>query len=107
MNSPITSAADIPVQAVAAFCQRWNIVEFALFGSILREDFSPESDIDVLVRFQDGGQVSLADFIQMADELEEMFGRKVDLLTRSSVERSRNYLRRKQILSTAEVIYAA
>lgn len=107
MNSPIMSAVDIPVQAVAAFCQRWNIVELALFGSILREDFNPQSDIDVLVRFQDGVQVSLADFVKMADELEDMFGRKVDLLTRSSVEQSRNYLRRKEILNTAEVIYAA
>jgi predicted nucleotidyltransferase len=107
MHSPVRNAADIPVQAVAAFCQRWNIVELALFGSILREDFSPQSDIDVLVRFQDGVQVSLADFVQLADELEAMFGRKVDLLTRSSVEQSRNYLRRKEILNTAEVIYAA
>jgi predicted nucleotidyltransferase len=107
LNSPVRNATDIPVQAVAAFCRRWNIVELALFGSILREDFNPQSDIDVLVRFQDGAQVSLADFVKMADELEAMFGRKVDLLTRSSVEQSRNYLRRKEILNTAEVIYAA
>jgi predicted nucleotidyltransferase len=100
-------AIPIPRAAVAAFCRRWRIVEFALFGSVLREDFGPESDIDVLVCFQDGVQVSLADFVQMADELEAMFGRKVDLVTRPSVEQSRNYIRRKQILSTAEVIYAA
>jgi len=95
-----------PPEAIAAFCERWDVVELALFGSVLREDFGPESDIDVLVTFCPGGTPGLA-FVSMADELSDMLGRPVDVLTRPSVEGSRNYIRRKAILESAEVIYAA
>ena len=91
---------------IAAFCERWRIAELALFGSVLRGDFDRESDIDVLVQFEPGRTPSLR-FVSMAAELSALIGRPVDVLTRSSVERSPNYIRRKEILDSAEVIYAA
>ena len=91
---------------VAEFCRANGIVSLAIFGSALREDFGPESDIDVLVEFAPGRTPGFG-FVTMAAELSELFGREVDVLTRSSVERSRNYIRRKAILESAEtVIYA-
>ena len=97
----------IPETALKEFCRRWEIAELALFGSVLREDFGPGSDIDLLVRFQPGARRSLFDLVDMEDELGELFGRKVDLVTRNAIENSRNYLRRSMILHSAEVIYAA
>ncbi len=97
---------DVPKEKIANFCKRWNITEFALFGSILREDFSPESDIDVLVTFAPDARWSLLDHVEMQDELKIIFGRKVDLISRRGIERSRNYIRRKEIIESAEVIYA-
>ena len=91
---------------VAEFCRANGIVRLAVFGSALREDFGPESDIDVLVEFEPGRTPGF-EFVSMATELSELFGRHVDVLTRSSVERSQNYIRRKSILETAETIYAA
>ncbi len=91
---------------IADFCRRWQIAEFALFGSALRDDFRPDSDIDVLVTFAPEADWSLLDHVTMQDELEIIFGRKVDLLSRRGVERSRNYLRRQAILESAEVVYA-
>lgn len=98
---------DIPYKQIVDFCARWKVKEFALFGSVLREDFRPESDIDVLVSFYPDARWSLFDLATMIEELEGVFGRKVDLLTRRGVERSQNYLRRKNILESAQVIHAA
>ena len=105
----MNTTAQIPVQIdeIAAFCQRWQVVEFALFGSVLRPDFDDDSDIDVLLRFGDGSHPTLFDLERMSDELEAIFGRKVDVLSRKSVETSANYLRRKSILDSLQVIYAA
>lgn len=91
---------------LARFCRANGITTLAIFGSALRDDFGPESDIDVLVEFEPGRTPGLG-FAGMAVELSELFGRDVDLLTRSSVERSPNYIRRNAILGTAETIYAA
>ena len=91
---------------VAEFCRANGIVRLAIFGSALRDDFGPESDIDVLVEFEPGRTPGFG-FVTMAADLSELFGRDVDVLTRSSVERSQNYIRRKEILETAETIYAA
>ncbi len=99
------AAVSIPKDKIIDFCQRWKITEFALFGSALRHDFHPNSDIDVLVTFAPSATWSLLDHVQMQDELEIIFGRKVDLLTRRGVEHSRNYLRRQAILDSAQVIY--
>ena len=98
---------EIPIDKIADFCQRWKITEFAFFGSVLRDDFRPDSDIDVLVTFAPNAHRTLFDMVDMQDELEAMFGRKVDLLSKRGIERSRNYLRRKAILNSAQIIYAA
>lgn len=98
---------DIPPEKVAAFCKRWQIAELALFGSVLRDDFGPESDVDVLVRFDPQAQHTLVDLAQIEDQLGATLGRKVDLIEREAVERSQNYIRRKAILQSAETIYAA
>ena len=107
MSEMIPAHIAVPMQAIRAFCQKWHIVEFALFGSVLRDDFTDQSDVDVLVRFAEDTHYTLFDLVTMGDELEAIFGRKVDLIDRQAVERSRNYLRRRIILDSAEVIYAA
>lgn len=88
------------------FCQRWNIIEFALFGSVLREDFQINSDIDVLVTFAPEYRRGLTETLQMKDELETMFDRSVDFVVKTALEKSQNWLRRKNILDSAQVIYA-
>ena len=94
-------------QKIAEFCQRWKITEFALFGSVLRDDFRPDSDVDVLVTFAPEADWSLFDHIDMQEELSGFIGRKVDLVSRRAIERSDNWIRRKAILNTAEPIYVA
>ncbi len=89
------------------FCRRWGVRELALFGSVLREDFRPDSDIDVLVAFSPDARTDLFDLVDMEDEVSVIFGRSVDLVCREGIKRSHNYIRRKAILSTAEVLYAA
>ena len=96
----------LPMETIRAYCKKWEISEFALFGSVLREDFRAESDIDVLVQFHVGVHRTLFDLVTMADKLEAVFGRKVDLLTRKGVEESPNYIRRRSILGSAQVIHA-
>jgi predicted nucleotidyltransferase len=94
-------------EQVKQFCDRWQITEFALFGSVLRDDFHPESDIDILVTFAPEAHHTLFDLVRMENELKEIFKRDVDLVSRRGIERSLNYLRRHEILSSAQVIYAA
>ncbi len=88
-------------QAIARFCQRHHIQKLALFGSVLREDFRPDSDVDVLVEFEPGQRVGLA-FFAMQEELSELLGRKVDLNTPNFLSR---YFR-DQVRAEAEVLYA-
>jgi predicted nucleotidyltransferase len=97
----------IPKAKLAEFCRRWSISEFALFGSVLSTDFRPDSDVDVLVSFSPEAHVTLFDMARMQDELEAIFGREVDLVSRRGLENSRNYLRRKHILDSAQVIHVA
>jgi len=97
----------LPQDQLSRFCHQWKITEFALFGSVLRDDFRPDSDVDVLVTFLPDADWSLFDHVEMRDELSAMLGRKVDLLTRNAVEQSRNQIRRRAILESAEVIHAA
>jgi uncharacterized protein len=92
---------------IADFCKRWNVSELAIFGSALRADFRSDSDVDVLVSFDPEAKVSLFDMVHMQDELKEIFGRDVDLISKRGVEHSRNYLRRKAILESAQVIHVA
>ena len=83
------------------------MVRFALFGSVLREDFRPDSDIDILVAFADDATPTLLDLARMEEELAALFNRQVDLLTWQGVEHSHNALRRRAILDSAQVIYDA
>jgi predicted nucleotidyltransferase len=92
---------------IAAFCQKWQIVRFELFGSVLREDFDAESDIDVLVTFRAQSKWRFAGLLDMEDELKAMFGREVDLVERPLLERSPNWIRRRAILDSATPVYAA
>ncbi|MDP2974834.1 MAG: nucleotidyltransferase family protein [Anaerolineales bacterium] len=97
----------LPKEQIADFCRRWRIEELSIFGSALREDFRPDSDVDVLVRFSPEASWGLFDLMRMEEELKAIFGREVDLVERSAVEHSRNYVRRKAILNNLEPIYAA
>jgi hypothetical protein len=92
---------------IGEFCEKWKVAEFAIFGSALRAELETDSDVDVLVTFRPDSKPSLFDLAQMEEELEGMFGREVDLVTRPGIEASRNYLRRKAILDSAKVLYAA
>jgi len=89
---------------IAEFCRKWQVTEFALFGSVLRDDFGPDSDVDVLVTFAADAPWSLLDIVSMIDELKVMFGRDVDLVEKAAI---RNPFRRHSILTTKEVVYAA
>ena len=100
-------AIEIPANEIAALCNRWRVLELALFGSVLRDDFGPESDVDVLVSFDSGVRHTLLDIAQMQDELSAALGREADLVERAAVEQSPNYIRRQAILQSAETIYAA
>ncbi len=94
----------VPKDKIADFCRRWKVAEFALFGSVLREDFSPDSDIDVLVTFDPNAHHSLFELVRMEEELEAIFGRKVDLVEKAGI---RNPFRRHEILKSLEIVYAA
>ena len=94
-------------ESIAEFCRRWKITEFSLFGSVLREDFRPDSDIDVLVSFAPEAEWGLFEHVAMQEELAAMFNRKVDLITRRAVEHSRNPVRRRIILESAQPYYVA
>lgn len=94
----------IPTAALAAFCRKWMVAELALFGSALRDDFGPDSDVDVLVTFAPGAPWSYWDWPDMRQELESLFGRRVDLVEKRAVT---NPIRRERILSSARVLYAA
>jgi len=92
---------------IADFCKRWKVIDLSFFGSVLREDFRPDSDVDVLVEFSRDAEWSLLDHAAMQDELADILGRRVDLVTRRAIERSSNRLRRDGILGTAEKVYVA
>jgi predicted nucleotidyltransferase len=91
-------------ERIAEFCEKWNIIELSIFGSVLRDDFGPHSDIDVLVSLAPHTGLGLFDWVQMIDELEGLFGRKVDLVEASTL---RNPYRRKEILGTRQVLHEA
>ena len=98
------NGVELPQEAITAFCRKWRVRELALFGSVLRPDFGPNSDVDVLVSFESGEQWNLWDIVAMKEELEALLGRPVDLVEKKAL---RNAFRRQEILSHNEVIYAA
>ncbi len=99
----------IPIdpQRIAAFCGKWRIARLELFGSVLRDDFSPDSDVDVLVTYENDATWSLLDTVEIEEELGRLLGRRVDLVPRRAVEESYNWIRKQAILDSAQPIYAA
>jgi len=100
MNSRIEQLRD----RIEDFCRRRRVVEFAVFGSALRDDFTPQSDVDVLVTFAPDAGHSAFDLADMRDELKAIFDREVDLVEKPAL---RNPFRRRAILASCEVVYAA
>ena len=101
----IEASIQMPKEQIAEFCRRWLIKEVALFGSVLRADFGPESDLDILVSFSAEADWGLLDHLKMEKELAVIFNRKIDLFTKRAVEKNHNRLRRQEILRTAEIVY--
>jgi len=91
-------------EAIEAFCRKWRVREFSLFGSVLRDDFGPESDIDILVELAPGHGLDLFDWVDMREELKQLFQHDVDLVSKGGLK---NPIRREVILSSAKVVYAA
>lgn len=108
-NTDLLHGNDLLVseREIAEFCRRWKITELAFFGSVLREDFRPDSDVDVLVSFAPDAAWGLFDHVHMEDDLQAILGRDVDIVTRRSIERSSNWIRREAILASAEPYYVA
>lgn len=92
---------------IRAFCERWHIVELAVFGSVLREDFTDQSDIDVLITLDSSVTLTLPLYLDMEEDLQRTLGRSVDMLLKDSIERDNNKLRQRAILDSAQVLYAA
>jgi predicted nucleotidyltransferase len=95
----------LPPEALGAFCRRWHIAKLEVFGSIVRQDFRAESDVDFLVSFEPGGGPTGFDWFQIQEELAQLVGRKVDVLDRRIVEQSRNLYRRHHILAEATPLH--
>jgi predicted nucleotidyltransferase len=102
----MTPKIDLPRAAIEDFCRKWKITRLELFGSALREDFAPDSDVDFLYTFADDAHWSLFDLMHMERELSAIIGREVDLVDREGIEHSRNWIRRREILEHAELYYA-
>ena len=99
----MNTSIQIDREQIAEFCRKWRITEFSLFGSVLRGDLRPDSDVDVLVSLDPGAPWSLYEWVEMIDELKGIFGREVDLVEKTGL---RNPFRRHAILKNREVIYA-
>lgn len=98
---------EVSKERIAAFCQRNHIRSLSFFGSVLRDDFRPDSDVDVMVEFEPRQEPGLMEIVAMELELSDILGHKVDLVERQSVEESENYIRRRHILQSLETIYVA
>lgn len=100
-----TVAVELPTEQIEEFCCKWQIVELALFGSALRDDLRPDSDVDLLATFAPDARWSLFDLVAMEDELVSLLGREVDFFEKSAIENSKNWIRRRAILDSARTIY--
>lgn len=98
---------EVPMDKIEAFCRKWKVRRMWLFGSVLREDFGPESDVDVLVEFAPEARWNLLDLVEAEEEISQMLGRPVDLVERECVEQSQNWIRRRHILENAKELYVA
>lgn len=103
-RNPAQTHIRLPLEAIESFCRKWQIREMSLFGSVLRDDFTPESDVDVLVTFEPEARWSLWDFIDLRDELSRLLQREVDVVSERGL---RNPFRRREILGSRQVVYAA
>ena len=102
----LTTQINLPMEKIADFCRRWKIARLEVFGSMLREDFGPESDLDFLYTFAPDAHWGW-DIVTMEEELSALLHRPVDLVSREAVASSRNWIRRAHILSSAHEIYSA
>ncbi|NEO53466.1 MAG: DNA polymerase subunit beta [Okeania sp. SIO3B5] len=105
LNPQLQERLGISTQEIAQFCQHWNITELALFGSVLSDRFHADSDIDILIHFAPNARQGLLTLAKIKHELENSIGRKVDIAVKESIEKSENWIRRQEILKTAQVIY--
>jgi len=103
-NGAMIDRLGVTLSQIEEFCRKWRVREFSLFGSVLRDDFGPDSDVDVLVAFEDDAPWSLWDIVEMREDLEALFGRQVDLVEKRAL---RNPFRKREILRTHEVVYAS
>jgi uncharacterized protein len=96
---------DLKPEKIEQICQQWQIEELALFGSVLGEDFNPNSDIDVLVSFAESAKITFFDLDTIEQQLSKLFNRPVDVVTKRAIEQSHNWIRKKNILGNAQIIY--
>lgn len=99
----MSSQIRIDKQQIAAFCEHWQVAELALFGSVLRDDFRGDSDVDVLVTWLPGARVSMLTIAEMAEDLEGILGRRVDLVPKDGLKRRV----KDEVLHSAQIVYAA
>ncbi|MDJ0843076.1 nucleotidyltransferase family protein [Crocosphaera sp.] len=105
VNPKIKERLGVELEIIKQFCHQWGIVELALFGSILRDDFNLNSDIDILVSFEANNHISLLDLETLEQEVTKLLNRSVDIVTKKFIEKSDNWIRRHNILDNNEVIY--
>jgi uncharacterized protein len=105
INPKIEQRLGISHNDIAKFCQNWGITEMALFGSVLREDFQPGSDIDFLITFDPNVRQGLLTLAKIKHELELMLDRPVDLALKDSIKTSENWIIRREILTNSQIIY--
>ncbi len=98
-------SVEIPVEPLHDFCQRWKVSELAVFGSALHENYKLDSDLDLLISFEKDSQWGFFDLVNMESELGIIFNKKIDLVEKTAISSSENYLRRKGILENAQIIY--
>ncbi len=107
MVERLTLPIELPYDALEDYCRRWKITRLEVFGSVLRDDFRPESDVDFLVTFDPSLRLSLFDLLNAEDELAVIVGRPVDLVEREPIEQSRNWIRRRSIFGSARMVYVS
>jgi hypothetical protein len=107
-RSTLESNLHLPREQIAELCKKYGVEELSVFGSVLRDDFTPESDVDFLVVFKDNDYGPwMGKLNDLEHDLAELLGRKVDVVSKRGVEQSANYIRRKRILESAHPIYVA
>ena len=107
METTAKLAMPLPMDELAAFCKKWRIFKLSVFGSILRDDFRPDSDVDFVAEFEEGAKRGFLEEFAMEEELESLVGRHVDILDERLVRSSRNPYRREEILGAAESLIDA